>query len=370
MKRSIVRLCAVGDVCLADSAYCIGHGTRSAITRGGMERFSALLAAGLSPADLRVANLEAVHSRLGARPYRLSTLEMRGDSDHLDLMRAAQFDVVNLANNHIFQHGRAPYDDLLEQLRVRSIQVVGHDDGPGATRVVTLERGGVPFHFVGFSLRPEQYHPDQTVPYSLRRTEREVLDEVREMARGRRGHVICSLHWGHEYVETPSREQQSLARALVDAGVSLILGHHPHVLQGIEQYSRGLIAYSLGNFVFDLREPETLDTAALYVDFDADGIRGFDLEPLRIGPEFFPERPPDDRALQLRTRMAELANGLRVAVPPPAAELLPIESARSRASSYFAYRHFATNLFRYNPLLAFQSVFRAVLRRLGLAHNP
>jgi len=64
-------------------------------------------------------------------------------------------------------------------------------------------------------------------------------------------YVILSLHWGTELSEYPSPEQVALAHSLIDAGVDVILGHHPHVLQGIERYNSGLIFYSLGNFIFD-----------------------------------------------------------------------------------------------------------------------
>ena len=60
--------------------------------------------------------------------------------------------------------------------------------------------------------------------------------------------VVVSLHWGYEYVEYPSPRQQAFARKLVRAGAQMVIGHHPHVVQGVERYQGGLIAYSLGNF--------------------------------------------------------------------------------------------------------------------------
>ena len=63
--------------------------------------------------------------------------------------------------------------------------------------------------------------------------------------------VIVSLHWGTEHYLYPSTEQISMGHAIVDAGASVVIGHHPHVVQGYERYKNGLIFYSLGNFVFD-----------------------------------------------------------------------------------------------------------------------
>ena len=73
-------------------------------------------------------------------------------------------------------------------------------------------------------------------------------------------HVIASFHWGDEYSLVPAERQVALARAAVDAGASVVLGHHPHVLQPVEVYRNGVIFYSLGNLVFDQRRAHTTDS--------------------------------------------------------------------------------------------------------------
>jgi poly-gamma-glutamate synthesis protein (capsule biosynthesis protein) len=94
------------------------------------------------------------------------------------------------------------------------------------------------------------------------------LDEERfrgEVAAARRqaDAVIVTVHWGAEYRTVPTPTQERLGRALVDAGASLVLGHHPHVLQPLERYRDGVIAYSLGNLVFDQHQPERRLSAIL-----------------------------------------------------------------------------------------------------------
>jgi len=63
--------------------------------------------------------------------------------------------------------------------------------------------------------------------------------------------VVVSIHWGEEYETSPSTLQRKIAYELIDAGADLVIGHHPHVIQEVEVYGNGLIAYSLGNFIFD-----------------------------------------------------------------------------------------------------------------------
>jgi poly-gamma-glutamate capsule biosynthesis protein CapA/YwtB (metallophosphatase superfamily) len=78
----------------------------------------------------------------------------------------------------------------------------------------------------------------------------DILEDVRAV-RQQVDLVVVSLHWGVEYVDQPSKAQREMAHRLIDEGVDLILGHHPHWLQGLEVYHDKLIAYSLGNFIFD-----------------------------------------------------------------------------------------------------------------------
>jgi poly-gamma-glutamate synthesis protein (capsule biosynthesis protein) len=94
--------------------------------------------------------------------------------------------------------------------------------------------------------------------------------------------VIASFHWGKEYASQPAAEQKALARLAVDAGADLVLGHHPHVLQGIEFYKHGVIAYSLGNFVFDQRLPGTQESMVLEATLSKQGVLDINLHPASI----------------------------------------------------------------------------------------
>jgi poly-gamma-glutamate synthesis protein (capsule biosynthesis protein) len=102
--------------------------------------------------------------------------------------------------------------------------------------------------------------------------------------------VIVSLHWGTENAFYPSPKQIDLAHSLIDHGATLILGHHPHIIQGIETYKNGLIAYSLGNFQFDpgLSQSQTSDSMILSVSFNKSGLEGYSVCPVVIDADFLP----------------------------------------------------------------------------------
>ena len=337
------------------------------IDRYGSDTFERRLRPLLKKADVLCGNLEAVHSDRGRRRLLLSTLEMRGDPRHLSLLKAAGFNVVNVANNHSFQHGELPYRDTLGRLEQLGVAVIGDDTQQGS-RVVTLDVRGTPLHFVGYSLRPEQYFRGTTTPYA-RRQPLEVLREVGSIRERYDGHLICSLHWGHEFLDTPSREQQQWARMLIEAGATVVIGHHPHVLQGIERYRNGLIAYSLGNFAFDLRNESARDSICLYVHLGKTGVASWDVQPIRLSEDGWPEQCDVAEGARISEKVGQLS--ARLAGPLPGSEQLTIEErARQRERSRWTHLYFLRNLRRYGVILGVQSLARAALRRIHVLPNP
>ena len=110
--------------------------------------------------------------------------------------------------------------------------------------------------------------------------------------RSQADHVIVSLHWGYQYDRLPSPEQVHIAHNLIDAGAVIVHGHHPHVLQAIERYGRGIILYSLGNFIFPdflrtdglrFRFPaQSRRTGIVICELDGQGVHSHEFVPLRV----------------------------------------------------------------------------------------
>jgi len=158
-------------------------------------------------------------------------------------------DIVNLANNHSFDSYISGSDAVRDLLEDQGILYFGA--GPTseeAARPCILEKNGICFGWLGYaSLDTKPSHIASRDNYGVNPLiEEAIIVDVRELRR-RVEHVIVSLHWGIEFCHLPSPAQIRFARTLIDEGVSFVVGHHAHVIQGFERYKNGVIAYNLGN---------------------------------------------------------------------------------------------------------------------------
>lgn len=245
---------AVGDIMLGDSAACVGFGFRSRHPSGAGAAFSAI--AGRLRGDIVLGNLECVLSDASPWRTRYRRDQMRGASHYANALRAAGFTALGVANNHAMQHGPAAFEATVRQLAGAGVASVGlrGSDGWCASPVVQTTAGGRRVGLLGYSFRPRQYD-DAEPPYA----EGTVEAVVRDVTRLRQlvDTVVVSLHWGEEFVAVPSEEESDAARRIIDAGATMLVGHHPHVVRPIERYRHGMICYSLGNLVSDmLWEPQ------------------------------------------------------------------------------------------------------------------
>jgi len=201
----------------------------------------------------------------------------------------AGFDVVSLANNHILDYHHEGMQETMAILAANNIAGVGAGGNiEEARRPVIMEVNGIKIGFVAYT---EMWFVHAREPISWQATEAELgvvparLDFVWEDITALRDKVdiiVASFHWGREYEDEPTAEQKALARTAVDAGADLVLGHHPHVLQGIELYKQGVIAYSLGNFVFDQRLPGTQESMILEFTLSKLGVLDMSIHPAYI----------------------------------------------------------------------------------------
>jgi poly-gamma-glutamate synthesis protein (capsule biosynthesis protein) len=205
---------------------------------------------------------------------------------------------MSVANNHANDLGREGLEQTPEVLRAAGITPVGearHEGSP--LRVVTMEHRGWRIGLVSATtwLNHAPTAGDPAVPVVAVSRLRRALVPLVEQARADHDLVIVLLHWGRERRERPEPAQIHAAHAFIDAGADLVIGHHPHVLQGIERYGNGLIAYSLGNFLFPAREEAFRDSAVLWVRVLGRPRRGLEAtaHSVRLGraPGHAPQRP-------------------------------------------------------------------------------
>jgi poly-gamma-glutamate synthesis protein (capsule biosynthesis protein) len=257
---------AAGDIMLDRDVKKVG-------LQKGWEHIFAEVAPRIRQADLAFANLE---SPIGDKGHFINMFQAPPEA--IKGVAYAGFDVVSLANNHTLDYHHAGMFETMRLLEEHKIDWVGAGNNIHEARAPLIkEVNGVR---VGFLAYTEMWFIHAREPISWEGTEDEPgvaparLDIIVEDVGKLRSNVDCvivTIHWGKEYIHEPTPEQKRLARAAIDAGADLVLGHHPHVLQGIEFYKKGVIAYSLGNFVFDLNLPKTWETMILEFTLSATG---------------------------------------------------------------------------------------------------
>jgi hypothetical protein len=243
-KEAMVHLAAVGDLLIAPDPAGTPHPRAPGL-------ISAEVRALFAECDVVFGNLECTLPGDGRRvpmePWVIGTPEL------VRAVKAAGFTVVTLANNHAFDcltDGYRNLRSLLDELGLPHFGAGMNLDEAAAPAI--LEQNGLRLAFLGAvderSGVSQFAGPSQfgVAPLDVDRLARQIRD-----LRSRVDHVLVSVHWGEERFLIPSPVQIEQARALVDAGASMVLGHHPHVLQGMEIWRDSPIAYSLGNFIAD-----------------------------------------------------------------------------------------------------------------------
>lgn len=180
--------------------------------------------------DLTVVNLEGAFTNRGTRQPK--TFAFRGSPAYSRMLSLAGVDAANLANNHIYDYGDSGFYDTITSLQRENIHYFGEH------HILRTSVKGLPVALVGYFVIYADYETKSRL----------AADIAALKAEGRM--VIASFHWGTEGSYFPNADQRELAHYSIDQGADIIIGHHPHVLQGIEFYKGRPIAYSLGNFAF------------------------------------------------------------------------------------------------------------------------
>lgn len=215
----------------------------------------------ISAADIAFANLEGPFC--GEPPYPDSGMTFRVRPPAIAGLKHAGFAVLSVANNHFDNGGDACIRFSLEHLRRAGIATAGAGENfEAAHRPAILVRHGVRFAFLGYTYAELNDTPEATHPVIAGRHPERVREDVAAALR-QADAVIVSLHDGTEYTARVAPETVEFCHAAIDAGAAVVLGHHPHVPQRIEQYHGGWIFYSLGNFVFQQYTPPEVQTALM-----------------------------------------------------------------------------------------------------------
>lgn len=214
----------------------------------------------LRNADIAFGNLESVISDKGQNLG--SIYSFRADPKTLEGLIFAGFDVLSVANNHSLDYGMSALKDSMNRLQEAGITPIGAGETQAEAYNPTIrEVKGIKIGFLAYTAQGSPAWQATEMSPGVAWVDETNLQDITQqiaLAKKQADILIVSTHFGEEYQTQPSEIQKLIAKSAVDAGADIVIGHHPHVIQPVEQYKDGWIAYSLGNFVFDQGfSPET-----------------------------------------------------------------------------------------------------------------
>jgi poly-gamma-glutamate synthesis protein (capsule biosynthesis protein) len=253
----------------------------------------------LSADDLTLVNFEGTLTESDDAHEKL--YNFKGPADYVNILTAGSVDAVNLANNHFHDYGEQGKVDTKAALADAGIKYCAEGEP------TVYETKGVKIGLIG-----------NTFPYT--NGQRDIKKSVAALREQGCRIIIASFHWGSEYEAKFTGEQRSIGRAAIDAGADVVIGHHPHVLQGVELYKGKYIIYSLGNLVFGGNvNPEDKDAFLARVTFtvpadiaEATPPPVFEMIPIRLtelakGTDYRPVPAVGQEALRIRDRALRLS---------------------------------------------------------------
>ncbi|MGG3888847.1 CapA family protein [Metabacillus fastidiosus] len=192
--------------------------------------------------DFTVVNLETTLTNTTQKAEK--KFRFKGDPSYAKILELGGVEAVNLANNHIFDYLEQGYNDTMENLEKQNIGYFGYENRY-ITTIKDIKIGALGYE--GWRDTPE--------------IRKQIKKDIKKLQDKNVQIILVNFHWGIERSYVPTESQRTLAKFTIDSGADLILGHHPHVVQGIEEYKDKFIVYSLGNFMFGgNRNPSDKDT--------------------------------------------------------------------------------------------------------------
>jgi poly-gamma-glutamate capsule biosynthesis protein CapA/YwtB (metallophosphatase superfamily) len=280
-----VSLVFVGDIMLAR--------TPGEYVEKGEDPFAAF-ADVLTGADLAVGNLECVIATRGERVPK--AYNFRCHPRNVPLL-ARYFDAVSVANNHSGDYGKEAFAEQLDLLQKGGMAYFGGGMNLAeAHSPLIVEKNGLKIAILGYDeVELRSYEAGADSPGLAWSDDDQVVRDIKA-AKERADLVVVFPHWGLEYHTQPSDRQRELAGRMINAGADLVVGSHPHAVQPVEIYQNRLVAYSLGNYVFDDFKdvPPDLNELSrtswvLRVTLGKEGLIDWDTLPARTDDRGFPQ---------------------------------------------------------------------------------
>jgi gamma-polyglutamate biosynthesis protein CapA len=346
-----IKISLVGDLMPADTTYTLGNGIGSNMSRL-TEHYSREENNPFTGSDIVFCNLESpLISNAGIKKQPFA-----GNPAVVQLMKILGINVVSVANNHLADHGPESISQTINLLDENAILTTGLKQNE-ISKIAWVERKGKKFAFAAFNSVED--HPEDMLIAPLGW---ELLSNtLKEIKKQSPDYTIFSFHWGNEYVNFPSPSQVSLAHELINNGVNVIVGHHPHVVQPIEIYNGGIIIYSLGNFLFDSFWSENVRNG-MQVDlvFNEGKTIVYTVKPFRIKEDYTQDYSKTEEVISMLAKAGKTMKLLQTASPVVYQETYLKESNRQRSKARFKMKiYLLKNIFRlsyYSRALFFRNI--------------
>lgn len=251
-------LSVVGDCTLGTDEYFDYDTSLNAYYENyGADYFMAKVKSIFSKDDLTIANFEGTLTESTEREDK--QFAFKAPASYANILTAGSVEAVNTANNHSHDYGEESFNDTLKALDTANILHFGYDE-TAVTEVKGVKVGLVGIYELNDHLGREE---------QLKQNIAKVKQDGAQL-------IVVIFHWGNEKEEVPDENQKTLGHLAIDEGADLVCGHHPHVLQGIEEYKGKNIVYSLGNFCFGGNAyPSDMDTIIFQQTFtiDQNGVK-------------------------------------------------------------------------------------------------
>lgn len=203
--------------------------------------------------DLTIVNMEGTLTEETTRVEK--QFAFKGDPEYVKILTSSSVEAANVANNHSHDYGEKSFQDTVNTLEKNGIRTFGYDE------TAILEVKGVKVGFFGIYELDDHL---ERIP--------QVKQDIAKLKEQQADIIVAVFHWSNELVTVPDENQVTLAHLAIDEGADVVVGHHPHVVQGIDEYKGKTIAYSLGNFCFGGNtHPTEMDTFIFQQKFILNG---------------------------------------------------------------------------------------------------
>ena len=216
--------------------------------------------------DLTIVNMEGTLTEETTRVEK--QFAFKGDPDYVKILTSSSVEAANVANNHSHDYGEKSFQDTVNILETNGIQTFGYDN------VAIMEIKGIRVGMFGIYELDDHL---ERIP--------QVKKDIAKLKEQQADIIVAVFHWSNELVTVPDENQVTLAHLAIDEGADVVVGHHPHVVQGIEKYKGKIIAYSLGNFCFGGNtHPTEMDTFIFQQKFVLNGAKNITASEYHVIP--------------------------------------------------------------------------------------